>query len=129
MNIIGYLLAGIHLFLLVWAVGGILEMILPEVFWKPFTNPLFPDWVLVIHWGSVLIAAVSFLYGYFTYWDKTPHIMAVAYGFMAMVCVIETFGYMTSDLKFVAMGAEFIAYIVVLLILFRSSYFVEYFSV
>ena len=102
-------------------------MILPKVPWKPFTNPEFPNWVLLIHWGSVLFASVAFFYGYFTQWSFTPKIMTLAYGAMAIVCVIETFGYMTNQTKYVAMGAEFLAYITILLLLYKSDYFIHFF--
>ncbi|MEX0968135.1 MAG: hypothetical protein WD077_12920 [Bacteroidia bacterium] len=128
MAYIGYILIIVHGILLLWSVGGFLEMILHKVPWRPFTNPEFPAWVLIIHWSSVLFASVSFLYGYFTHWDKTPAIMAIAYSMMAVVCVIETFGFMTSKMKYLAMGAEFFTYALILLLLFRSKYFIEYFS-
>lgn len=128
MQYIGYTLILIHGFLLLWSLGGFIEMIFQKVLWKPFTNPDFPFWVLIIHWSSVLFASVSFLYGYFTQWNKTPQIMAVAYGLMAMVCVIETFGFMTSKTKYLAMGGEFLAYTVILLLLFKDQYFIRYFT-
>lgn len=125
--LIGYTLVLIHGLLLLWSIGGFMEMVLPRVPWKPFTNPDFPFRVLIIHWGSVLFAATGFLLGYFTQWNRTPHFMAVAYGMMALVCVIETFGYMTSSTKYLAMGGEFLAYMVILLLLFKSPYFTHYF--
>lgn len=128
MQYIGYVLILVHGFLLLWSTGGFLEMVLPKVPWKPFTNPDFPTWVLIIHWSSVLFASVSFLYGYFSQWSKTPQIMAVAYALMALVCIIETFGYMTSKTKYLAMGTEFLTYTVILLLLFKSKYFMEYFN-
>ncbi|KJS04353.1 MAG: hypothetical protein VR77_12065 [Flavobacteriales bacterium BRH_c54] len=128
MQYIGYTLVFIHGLLLFWAIGGFIEMILPKVPWKPFTNPDFPFWVLIIHWSSVLFASLSLLYGYFSQWNKTPQIMAVAYGLMALVCIIETFGYMTSKTKYLAMGGEFLTYTVILLLLFKSKYFIAYFN-
>lgn len=128
MQYFGYLLVLVHGILLLWSAGGFLEMLLPRVPWKLFTNPEFPTWVLLIHWGSVLFASVSFIYGYFAQWSKTPQIIAVAYGMMAVVCVIETFGYMTSSTKYVAMSGEFLAYTAILLLLFRSDYFINYFN-
>lgn len=128
MQYIGYILVLIHMILLIWSSGGFLEMILSKVPWKPFTNPEFPNWVLILHWGSILFASVSFLFGYITQWSKTPQIMSVAYAFMMFVCVIETFGYMTSNTKYLAMGGEFFAYIIILLLLFKSKYFVGYFN-
>ncbi len=126
-KIIGYLLVVVHLFLGVWATGGFIEMVLKNVPWKPFTNPEFPDWLLFIHWGSVLFAAVGFLSGYFTRWDKTPQLMTVAYGIMALVCVIETFGYMTSETKYLAMGAEYVAYLLILILLFTPRFAASHF--
>ncbi len=128
MQILGYILLTIHFLLFFWAVGGFIEMIFDNVPWKPFTNPEFPFWVLVIHWGSVLFASVSFIYGYLAHWNKTPQIMTIAYGLMALVCIIETFGYMTSKTKYIAMGAEFMAYIIILFLLFKSSYFINHFG-
>lgn len=128
MQYISYALILVHAILLLWSAGGFLEMVLSEVPWKPFTNPEFPNWVLVIHWSSVLFASVIFLYGYFTQWSKTPQVMLVAYGLMALVCVIETFGYMTSKTKYLAMGAEFLAYTVILILLFKSTYFIRVFE-
>ncbi len=125
MHIIGYILLAIHFLLFFWAAGGTIEMIFDQVPWKPFTNPEFPFWVLVIHWGSVLFACVSFIYGYFTHYSKTPQIMAIGYGLMALVCIIETFGYMTSKTKYIAMGAEFMAYIIILILLFNNSYLIS----
>jgi hypothetical protein len=128
MHIIGYILLIVHFLLLFWSAGGFMEMILPKVFWKPFTNPDFPQWVLLIHWSSVFFASVIFIFGYFAHWNKTPQVMTVAYVLMAIVCIIETFGYMTSSTKYLAMGAEFVTYTVILLLLYKSPYFAEYFS-
>ncbi|MCC5918589.1 MAG: hypothetical protein JJU02_14805 [Cryomorphaceae bacterium] len=129
MQILGYLLIITHFVLFFWATGGFLEMIFDNVPWRPFTNLEFPVWVLVIHWSSIGIASVVFIYGYFTQWvAKTPQMMTLAYGFMAMVCVVETFGFMTNKTKYIAMGAEFAVYTAILLILFKSSYFINYFG-
>lgn len=123
MKILWYLLLLIHFLLLFWAVGGYIEMFTSNVPWKPYTNPDFPFWVLLLHWGVVLFASVIFIYGYLTRWSKTPQVMTFAYGLMAGVCVIETFGFMTSTTKYLAMGAEFLAYFLILLLLYKSHYF------
>lgn len=54
--------------------------------------------------------------------------MLIAYSLMAAVCVVETFGYMTSDFKYLAMAAEYIAYILILFLLYKSNYFSNYFN-
>lgn len=128
MKFSGYVLFAIHLLLGVWSLGGFIEMLLDDVPWSPFTNPQFPNWLLLFHWGSVLFASVSFCYGYLTHWPKTPLYMSVAYALMALVCVVETFGYMTSDSKYLAMAAEYAAYIFILFLLYKSDYFIDYFN-
>lgn len=127
MRILSLALLVIHTILLLWSVGGFLEMILPSVPWKPFTNPDFPDRLLLFHWGSVLIASVGFLHGYRIRWNRTPAFMAGAYGLMGLVCVVETFGYMTSSTKYLAMSAELLTYTAILTLLFRSEYFTAHF--
>lgn len=128
MQYLGYLLVLIHAALLLWASGGILEMLLPNVPWKRFSNPDFPTYILIPHWSVVLYASSGFLYGYFTHWSRTPQFMLIGYSFMMLVCVIETFGYMTSKTKYMAMASEFVTYVVILVLLFKSRYFIEYFN-
>lgn len=123
LKLLMYILVPVHLFLAAWSVGGFLEMIFQKVPWKPFTNPAFPDWLLVIHWGSVLLAAAGFLTGYFTHWARTPQFMVFAYGMMAVVCAIETFGYMTSEYKYLAMAGEYLAYTIILIMLYKTEHF------
>lgn len=103
-------------------------MVLPRVFWEPYSNSAFPDWVLIMHWGAVFFASNGFIYGYLKRWRKTPYIMAYAYGLMALVCLVETVGFLTNSTKYIAMGVEYILYILILLMLFRSTYFVDYFD-
>jgi heme A synthase len=121
-KVLGYALVAVHIFLAGWSVGGFIELLTPKVPWKPFSNPEFPKWVLLFHWGTILFAAGIFLFGYFTRWKLTPHVMVVAYGLMAVVCVVETFGFMTSKYKYIAMALEYIAYIAILLLLFGASF-------
>lgn len=128
MHYIGYLLVLIHLFLLSWSGGGFSEMVFSSVPWTPFTNADFPRSWLPVHWGSVFVTSTGFLYGYFTRWNKTPQFMLFAYGMLALVCAIETFGYMTSETKYAAMIAEYVTYTVILILLFKSRYFVSFFK-
>lgn len=128
MQYIGYLLVLIHAALLLWASSGALELLLPNVPWKRFSNPDFPTYILIPHWSVVLYASIGFPYGYFTHWSKTPQFMLIGYSFMMLLCVIETFGYMTSKTKYIAMGTEFVTYVVILYLLFKSRYFIEYFN-
>lgn len=128
MQYFGYLLVLIHIFLLIWSTGGLIEMISTKVLWTPYTNLDFPRWLLPIHWGSVLITSIGFLFGYFTGWSKTPEFMLATYTMLFTICVIETFGFMTSQSKYLAMIAELVTYTGILILLFKHKYFIELFS-
>ncbi len=128
MKYFGYVLVIIHCFLLLWSTGGIIEMITINVPWKPYTNLDFPNWLLPIHWGSVMITSIGFLSGYFSRWSGLPTFMLAAYTMLFTVCVIETFGFMTSPTKYIAMTAELVAYTLILTLLFRNKYFIKYFN-
>ncbi len=128
LKLIGIVLVLVHIFLWLWSFGGTLEWLSVKVPWEPYSNPEFPRWLLFFHWGAVLFTATVFLYGYFTRWSSTPHLMAIGYGMMAIVCVVETFGYMTSKTKFLAMGLEYTAYTVILFILYHPTFRSQYFG-
>ncbi len=128
MKILGIILAISHFVLLFWSAGGMLEWLLPAVPWKPYSNPDFPKWLLFVHWTSVIFASSVFIYGYFSRWRLTPILMSAAYGTMALVCLIETFGYMTSRTKFLAMGLEYAAYTLILIVLFDARFASQHFD-
>lgn len=128
MKYTGYTLLIIHLLLGVWAIGGFLEMMLDSVIWQAFTNPAFPELLLFFHWSSVLFASIVFSYGYLTHYAGTPFLMVIAYSLMALVCMIETLGHMTNSTKYLAMAAEYTSYILILFLLYKSTYFLNYFN-
>jgi hypothetical protein len=70
-----------------------------------------------------LIAAVTFIVGYITRWRHFAIAMTCIYVTMAAVCALETFKYMTSSLRYVAMVLEYLAYATILLFLYRSDSF------
>lgn len=127
MHYFGYVLVFVHLFLLLWSLGGVVEMVATKVPWASYTNLDFPIWLLPIHWGSVLLTSLGFLIGYFSKWSGTPEFMLAAYTMLFTICVIETFGFMTSSTKYIAMFSELITYCLILILLFKSKYFVAYF--
>lgn len=129
MRYIGYALVVIHLFLIIWSTGGIIELISLKVPWTPYTNQDFPQWLLPVHWGSVIITSVGFIVGYFTRWSWLPQFMLAAYSMLFTICVIETLGFMTNSTKYIAMVAEFVAYAVILILLFKHKYFINYFKI
>ncbi len=128
MQYFGYFLVFIHGLLFLWSAGGMVELIFTKVPWTSYTNTDFPKWLLPIHWGSVLIASIGFILGYFTHWSKTPEFMLSAYTMLFTICVIETFGFMTSQTKYYAMIAELITYTIIILLLFNHKYFMERFA-
>ncbi|MBL4864230.1 MAG: hypothetical protein JKY63_04985 [Rhodobiaceae bacterium] len=119
-SLTGFLLL-LHVGLGVWAGIGFIELVAPGVPWPPLSNPLFPPVVLFFHWTSVLIAAVLFVLGYLLRWPLLPVLMISAYGAMAVVCAVETFGFMVHNGRYVAMAVEYLAYLSILLFLFRSG--------
>jgi len=128
MRYLGYTLVLIHIFLLAWSTGGLIEMTSIKVPWMPYTNMDFPKWLLPIHWGSVTITSIGFIIGYFSRWRRLPEFMLATYTMLFTICIIETFGFMTSSTKFIAMTTELLAYTVILILLFKHKYFIEYFS-
>lgn len=113
-------LLAIHVGLLAWALVGLAEWTMGSVPWPAVSNPLFPRWLLLVHWLSVVAAALALLAGYARRWPGTPTALAAAYLLMAAVCAIETFGYLTHRMRFAAMAAEYAAYVLILLALWRA---------
>jgi hypothetical protein len=103
----------LHALLLLWAVTGLVEWFSPSTPWPPISNPLFPRWLLFLHWLSVIFASLIFLLGFTLKWKWTPKAIVPAYAFMALVCAIETIGFLTHPLRFLAMGLEYAAYIAI----------------
>lgn len=122
------LLVVVHLALLVWAVVGMAEWVLSEVPWPMVSNPAFPPWLLLLHWLAILSGSIVFLSGYIARWRATPLALAAAYTFMAVVCVIETFWFLTGIARFVAMALEFAVYMSIIILLLRLPPFVRRFS-
>lgn len=120
---LGFVLLGIHALLGLWGVVGFIELIAPTTPWPPISNEAFPRDILLMQWTLVLVAAVVFIVGYTARWRHTPVAMACVYTAMAALCAVETFAFMTSDLRFVAMAAEYVAYAAILVFLFRWSRF------
>lgn len=118
----------LHIFLMGWGLVGFAEWLLPKVPWTPISNPNFPSWVLFLHWMAIFSGGSIFITGYVLRWHYTVTGMVFAYGLMASMCAIETFGYMTSQSKYWAMIAEYITYLAILIFLHLSPFFRERFS-
>lgn len=111
----------LHLGLLVWALMGFAEWTVGAVPWPEVTNPLFPRPMLFFHWLSVIAASTAFLAGLALRWPGTPLAVVLGYGAMAIVCLIETTRYLVHDAKWLAMAAEYAAYLAIGSWLFLSA--------
>ena len=103
----------LHAGLLIWALMGFAEWVIPAVPWPEVTNPLFPRPMLFFHWLSVIAASTAFLAGLALRWPGTPLAVVLGYGAMAIVCLIETTRYLVHDAKWLAMMAEYAAYLAI----------------
>lgn len=117
----------IHSVLLLWSLVGLAEWFAAEVPWSKVSNAAFPPWLLLAHWLVILGAASIFLVGYARRWRHTPQAMIGAYSAMALVCVIETFWFLSGTSRFVAMGLEYSAYITITALLHRLPAYVHHF--
>lgn len=118
-----YLLLGVHGFLGVWALVGFAEWFMVTTPWPEVSNELFPRPILFMQWALTLTAAAVFIGGYTVRWPRTPLVMACVYAAMAALCAIQTVTYMTSELRYLAMAAEYVAYTGIVVFLCRSSLF------
>ena len=114
-------LAVLHAALLVWALTGLAEWLFGAVPWPEVTNPLFPRPVLLWHWLSVIAASSAFLTGLMLRWPGTPLAVVLGYGAMALVCLVETTQYLVHETRWLAMAAEYAAYLAIGSWLFFSA--------
>lgn len=121
-SVIGVLIA-LHTFLVVWATVGLIEWFWEATPWPRVSNSLFPKDILLMQWSSTLTAGIVFIVGYVLDWSYMPVALACVYAAMAALCAVETFWYMESETRFVAMVAEYFAYAAILVFLFRTSSF------
>lgn len=121
-RIVAALLVVVHLGLLVWALVGFAELLLPGVPWRRVSNPLFAPPMLLTQWSLIALAATTYLLGFFLRWPLTPLAMAFLYGAMALVCAYQTFFILTSPTRFRAMAVEYCEYALILAFLFLSPH-------
>lgn len=119
-SVVTALLLLLHAALLVWAAGGLIEPWLAAAPWPALSNPLFPPWLQLAQWLTVLATAVVFLLGYALRWRLLPLAMTAGYAAMATVCAVQTFGYLRHDGRFLDMTIEYAAYLAILTFLFRA---------
>jgi hypothetical protein len=119
-RLITILLLAIHAALLVWALLGLIEPWLAQPPWPTLANPLFPGWLQLAQWLTVLVTGLVFPAGYAVRWSMLPWAMVAGYGAMATVCAVQTLCWLRHDGRFLDMAIEYAAYILILVWLFRA---------
>lgn len=103
----------VHALLFIWGVLGLVEYFFSAI---PLglQNAAFPAGVQFLHFASIFVTGLIFLFGYNTRWRHTPFAMVVMYAVLATLCFVETvdFGAFGKGLlRFVPMTLEFVTYI------------------
>lgn len=112
-------LLALHGGLLVWGVLGLAEFL--GVVGIGLQNEAFPPGMQALHWLAILAGGGLFLAGYAMRWQQTASTMALVYTMMATLCAVQTTDLLTHDGRYIAMVAEYLAYLAILWFLFRSS--------
>ncbi|MEX0923267.1 MAG: hypothetical protein WDZ84_10865 [Rhodovibrionaceae bacterium] len=110
------LLFMLHLGLGAWGLGGLAEYLLPGLGFG-LQNPLFPAWLQLAHWLAILAGATAFLLGYLALARLLLPMLAAAYLAMAAVCAVETLFFLDGSGRYLAMAAEYAAYLAILALL------------
>jgi hypothetical protein len=116
---IGAALVLVHAVLGLWALVGLAELVI-DAPWPPLSNPELPPWLLAIHFTAMLATAALFVAGYATRARATPTAVLAAYGVLATICFVETFFFLTNELRFASMAIEYATYAAILWLLFRT---------
>lgn len=117
----------VHLGLLVWGVLGFVEYFVPSVPWIDLQNPAFPAGMQFLHWVAIVAGGGTFLFGYVTKWQHTPVAMSLVYTMMATLCAVQTLDMLTNSGRYLAMALEYIAYVSIVVFLFRSAQVQQHF--
>lgn len=110
----------VHAGLLLWALAGMAEWLLPAVPWPVLSNPLFSPAMLLAQWLAIGAAALAFLLGYALRWRRMREAIIVCYAVMAAICAVQTFTILQNDFRYVGMVLEYIVYVAILAYLYRS---------
>ncbi len=110
----------VHVILLAWATAGFVEMVWAAPPWPRVSNPLFSDAMLFLQWFVVAGASLTFLSGYSGRWPRLPSAMVGWYVVMALICAWQTFFILQHSGRFIAMAAEYAAYLAIAVYLHMS---------
>lgn len=115
MKVFHGMLLALHAGLLIWGALGLAEFLTPAALVIGLDNPLFPPPLQLAHWLAILSGALAYLGGSLLRSRRALPLLMLAYGFMAAVCAVETVFYMESPWRWLAMIAEYAAYLSILL--------------
>lgn len=121
-RVLAVFLVLVHAALMAIGIIGLAELLLPSTPWAPISNPAFPVPILWLEWLLLLAAGILFVFGYLLRWRYTPAAMAVAYGALAALCMIQTTWYLEGRMRYPLMVLEYLEYALILVFLFRSRY-------
>lgn len=126
--VVPLIVMSVNAVLWLWALVGLIEWLVGPLFWMPISNPELPRNILLLQWILCLAVPTILFVGFATRWHLTPVAAVVGYALMAMLCAVETFGYMTNESRFLAIAIEYTTYIIFGLLLFQHGYFKERFT-
>jgi hypothetical protein len=119
-RLLGAVLLLVHTTVALWAAAGLVELTSPPWPWPVVGNPDLPTGVLFVHWLLMLGTGAVFVVGYLCRWSATPAAIAACYAALAAMCTVETFGFLTGASRFVGTAVEYVAYAVLLALLYRG---------
>lgn len=122
-NLFSYVLVVIHLVLAGWGVLGLVEYFVPAASFG-LQDKNFPPGTQFLHFASILVTGVIFLWGYLARWGNTPFATITMYAVLATICFIETvdFGaFGGGPTRFIPMSIEYVTYIGISIFLVRSN--------
>ncbi len=114
-----WLLIAVHAGLALWAAAGLVEFLLPGWPGPALQNPLFPTWLQLLHWLAIAGGAAGFFIPRLFAPRLLVPVLAAAYAAMAVVCAVQTFGYLDHAGRFRDMALEYAAYLAILAFLHR----------
>ena len=126
--LIPLLILVVNALLCLWALVGLIEWFTGPLFWPAVSNAELPRNILLLQWLLCLATPTVLFAGLAMQWRFTPLAVVIGYALMAILCAVETFGYMTNESRFRAIAIEYLTYIVFGTLLFQHGYFKERFS-
>jgi len=114
-------LLGTHAVLVVWALGGLVEWVTPEVPWGALTVTDLPRGLMLVHWLAMLGTGLAFIIAFARWRQHLLAVMAAAYLSLVAICAIETFFYLQNASRYANFAVECATYAGILGILWLRA--------